>query len=86
MTQPSSMATGILKQDGYPFRENTIQRIMHRMNLQCRINIIDKISTEEKKLLSRIMYCIEISRQRDHKKRYSQIVHIFLGWETNYHL
>lgn len=62
MTQPSSMATGILKQDGYPFRENTIQRIMHRMNLQCRINIIDKISTEEKKLLSRIMYWIEISR------------------------
>lgn len=31
------MITGILKRDGYPIGKNTLQRIMQRFNLQCRV-------------------------------------------------
>nr|BCB22817.1 transposase [Erysipelothrix tonsillarum] len=31
------MITGILKRDGYSIGKNTVQRIMHRFNLQCRV-------------------------------------------------
>lgn len=31
------MITGILKRDGYPIGKNTVQRIMQRFNLQCRV-------------------------------------------------
>ena len=31
------MITGMLKKDGYPIGKNTVQRIMQRFNLQCRV-------------------------------------------------